>query len=275
MSEEFRDIYYHQPFHDDVQSSAGENSSTYTQNLQMLDPSSYMDHFLHGSTDQNALSRAFGLTPSTSEPPVVDGGDSNKSKKENQHKECLEDHGDNSSKKEAKAKKKGEKNKQREPRFAFMTKSEVDLLEDGYRWRKYGQKAVKNSPYPRSYYRCTTQKCSVKKRVERSFQDPSTVITTYEGQHNHLVPATLRGNVGGIFPTSMLTPSLQLEGGTSFHAQLLQLHQMTNNHLYNYGSANNVYDQQNLTTLHQPQLPDSEYGLLQDMIPSFFPKHEP
>lgn len=30
-----------------------------------------------------------------------------------------------------------------------MTKSDVDHLEDGYRWRKYGQKAVKNSPYPR------------------------------------------------------------------------------------------------------------------------------
>ena len=48
----------------------------------------------------------------------------------------------------AKNNKKGEK-KQKEPRFAFMTKSEVDHLEDGYRWRKYGQKAVKNSPYPR------------------------------------------------------------------------------------------------------------------------------
>lgn len=30
-----------------------------------------------------------------------------------------------------------------------MTKSEIDHLDDGYRWRKYGQKAVKNSPYPR------------------------------------------------------------------------------------------------------------------------------
>lgn len=46
------------------------------------------------------------------------------------------------------AKKKAER-KQKEPRFAFVTKSEVDHLEDGYRWRKYGQKAVKNSPYPR------------------------------------------------------------------------------------------------------------------------------
>lgn len=37
----------------------------------------------------------------------------------------------------------------REPRFAFMTKSEVDHLDDGFRWRKYGQKAVKNAPFPR------------------------------------------------------------------------------------------------------------------------------
>uniref|UniRef100_A0A0E0L685 WRKY domain-containing protein n=1 Tax=Oryza punctata TaxID=4537 RepID=A0A0E0L685_ORYPU len=85
--------------------------------------------------------------------------------------------------------KKGEK-KEREPRVAFMTKSEVDHLEDGYRWRKYGQKAVKNSSYPRSYYRCTAPRCGVKKRVERSEQDPSMVITTYEGQHTHPSPVS-------------------------------------------------------------------------------------
>ncbi|CAD6230458.1 unnamed protein product [Miscanthus lutarioriparius] len=103
-----------------------------------------------------------------------------------------------------KGKGKGEK-RQRLPRFAFMTKSEVDHLEDGYRWRKYGQKAVKNSPYPRSYYRCTTQKCPVKKRVERSYQDPAVVITTYEGKHTHPIPATLRGS------THLL--AAQLHGG--------------------------------------------------------------
>lgn len=37
----------------------------------------------------------------------------------------------------------------------------------------------------RSYYRCTNSKCTVKKRVERSSNDPSVVITTYEGQHCH------------------------------------------------------------------------------------------
>nr|XP_011463029.1 PREDICTED: probable WRKY transcription factor 57 isoform X2 [Fragaria vesca subsp. vesca] len=93
-------------------------------------------------------------------------------------------------------KKKGQK-RIRQPRFAFMTKSEVDHLEDGYRWRKYGQKAVKNSPYPRSYYRCTNSKCTVKKRVERSSEDPTTVITTYEGQHCHHTVSFPRGSGSG------------------------------------------------------------------------------
>ncbi|KAJ0241324.1 WRKY transcription factor 57 [Hirschfeldia incana] len=83
----------------------------------------------------------------------------------------------------------------RQPRFAFMTKSDVDNLEDGYRWRKYGQKAVKNSPFPRSYYRCTNSRCTVKKRVERSSEDPSTVITTYEGQHCHQTIGFPRGGI--------------------------------------------------------------------------------
>ncbi|OEL31968.1 putative WRKY transcription factor 57 [Dichanthelium oligosanthes] len=85
----------------------------------------------------------------------------------------------------------------RQPRFAFMTKSEIDHLEDGYRWRKYGQKAVKNSPFPRSYYRCTNSKCTVKKRVERSSADPSVVITTYEGQHCHHIGSLFQRGGGG------------------------------------------------------------------------------
>nr|XP_009412861.2 PREDICTED: probable WRKY transcription factor 48 isoform X2 [Musa acuminata subsp. malaccensis] len=91
-----------------------------------------------------------------------------------------------------KKKKKGQK-PQKEPRFAFETRSEVDHLDDGYRWRKYGQKAVKNSRFPRSYYRCTSATCGVKKRVERSSDDPAVVVTTYEGQHNHPSPVVPRG----------------------------------------------------------------------------------
>jgi hypothetical protein len=47
-----------------------------------------------------------------------------------------------------KPKQKGPK-RVREPRFAIQTRSEVEIMEDGFKWRKYGQKAVKNSPNPR------------------------------------------------------------------------------------------------------------------------------
>ncbi|KAK4417912.1 putative WRKY transcription factor 75 [Sesamum alatum] len=83
-------------------------------------------------------------------------------------------------------KKKGE-NKIRKPRFAFKTRSQVDILDDGYRWRKYGQKAVKNNNFPRSYYRCTHVGCNVKKQVQRLSTDASIVVTTYEGMHTHPV----------------------------------------------------------------------------------------
>lgn len=73
----------------------------------------------------------------------------------------------------------------RRPRYAFQTRSQVDILDDGYRWRKYGQKSVKNNLYPRSYYRCTHQTCNVKKQVQRLSRDPEIVVTTYEGIHMH------------------------------------------------------------------------------------------
>ncbi|KAK8685425.1 hypothetical protein V6N13_041426 [Hibiscus sabdariffa] len=59
------------------------------------------------------------------------------------------------------------------------------MADDGYKWRKYGQKWIKNSPNPRSYYKCTNPRCSAKKLVERSKDDPDTLIITYEGFHLH------------------------------------------------------------------------------------------
>nr|XP_043627747.1 probable WRKY transcription factor 20 isoform X2 [Erigeron canadensis] len=76
----------------------------------------------------------------------------------------------------------------REPRVVVQTTSEVDILDDGYRWRKYGQKVVRGNPNPRSYYKCTSAGCTVRKHVERASHDPKAVITAYEGKHNHDVP---------------------------------------------------------------------------------------
>ncbi|KAI3903089.1 hypothetical protein MKW92_007340 [Papaver armeniacum] len=80
-----------------------------------------------------------------------------------------------------------QKKKAKKHRFAFQTRSQVDILDDGYRWRKYGQKAVKNNQNPRSYYRCTHQGCNVKKQVQRLSKDESIVVTTYEGMHTHQI----------------------------------------------------------------------------------------
>lgn len=46
----------------------------------------------------------------------------------------------------------GKKKKNVPQRVAFHTRSEEDILDDGYKWRKYGQKSVKNSVHPR--YNC-------------------------------------------------------------------------------------------------------------------------
>ncbi|KAF4375633.1 hypothetical protein CsatB_030211 [Cannabis sativa] len=83
----------------------------------------------------------------------------------------------------------------REPRVVVQTTSDIDILDDGYRWRKYGQKVVKGNPNPRSYYKCTNPGCPVRKHVERASHDLRAVITTYEGKHNHDVPAA-RGSGG-------------------------------------------------------------------------------
>ncbi|XP_047306822.1 probable WRKY transcription factor 60 [Impatiens glandulifera] len=62
-------------------------------------------------------------------------------------------------------------------------------IEDGYQWRKYGQKVTRDNPSPRAYYKCSfAPNCPVKKKVQRSLDDPSLLVANYEGKHNHDPP---------------------------------------------------------------------------------------
>ncbi|EOX95753.1 hypothetical protein QUC31_005197 [Theobroma cacao] len=59
-------------------------------------------------------------------------------------------------------------------------------LDDGYCWRKYGQKDILGSNFPRGYYRCThrhSQGCLATKQVQRSDEDPTIFEVKYRGRH--------------------------------------------------------------------------------------------
>ncbi|KAL4576057.1 hypothetical protein LXL04_012145 [Taraxacum kok-saghyz] len=65
--------------------------------------------------------------------------------------------------------------------------------EDGYTWRKYGQKEILGSRFPRGYFRCTHQKlynCPAKKQVQKLDNDPNTFEVTYRGDHTCTMSAT-------------------------------------------------------------------------------------
>ncbi|XP_075474893.1 WRKY transcription factor 22-like [Primulina tabacum] len=85
--------------------------------------------------------------------------------------------------------------------------SAESLSSDTWSWRKYGQKPIKGSPYPRGYYKCSTLKdCMARKQVERNRSDPGMFIVTYTAEHNHPLP-TQRNSLAGIARQKPTTPS--------------------------------------------------------------------
>ncbi|XP_057778452.1 WRKY DNA-binding transcription factor 70 isoform X2 [Salvia miltiorrhiza] len=67
---------------------------------------------------------------------------------------------------------------------SWVTRSPT--IEDNYAWRKYGQKTIMNSEYPRSYFRCTHKQegCKALKQVQRIKGDEIMYQTTYLNHHS-------------------------------------------------------------------------------------------
>ncbi|KAI7748207.1 hypothetical protein M8C21_002916 [Ambrosia artemisiifolia] len=66
------------------------------------------------------------------------------------------------------------------------TKFTYTLTDDGYAWRKYGQKTILNSIHQRNYFRCShkfEQGCQATKQVQKIDDEPSKYKITYIGVH--------------------------------------------------------------------------------------------
>ncbi|XP_062213445.1 transcription factor WRKY45-2-like [Phragmites australis] len=69
--------------------------------------------------------------------------------------------------------------------------SKVDTLaphNDGHQWRKYGEKKINNTNFPRYYYRCTykdNMNCPATKQVQqKDHSDPPLYAVTYYNEHS-------------------------------------------------------------------------------------------
>ncbi|XP_076909686.1 putative WRKY transcription factor 17 [Bidens hawaiensis] len=75
----------------------------------------------------------------------------------------------------------------REVRRIPIIGSKVESIPaDDYSWKKYGEKKVDGSPFPRVYYKCNSVKgCPARKCVELALTDSKMLIVTYAREHTH------------------------------------------------------------------------------------------
>ncbi|KAK7337528.1 hypothetical protein VNO77_18107 [Canavalia gladiata] len=128
------------------------------------------------------------------------------------------------------------------------------LPSDFWSWRKYGQKPIKGSPYPRGYYRCSTSKgCSAKKQVERCRTDASMLIITYTSTHNHPGPATIPTTNSTQQPNETETePTQDLSATSKEEDQEEQVEEQRNDNKASIKSSDESTNEENFHYLQSP-----------------------
>ncbi|KAF8049077.1 hypothetical protein N665_2301s0010 [Sinapis alba] len=103
-------------------------------------------------------------------------------------------------------------------------------LDDGFSWRKYGQKDILGAKFPRGYHRCTYRKsqgCEATKQVQRSNQDPMLFEIIYRGIHS----CSQASNVGLTIPVQVLEPNQTQE---QENLEIVKTSLDTGHHNYNH-----------------------------------------
>ncbi|XP_039131453.1 probable WRKY transcription factor 4 [Dioscorea cayenensis subsp. rotundata] len=81
---------------------------------------------------------------------------------------------------------------ERENQTQSSEANQPQVPEDGYEWKKYGQKFIRGIGQNRSYFKCKNKRCGVIKRIEwpRSHPDRLRVIYVGGREHTHPPPST-------------------------------------------------------------------------------------
>ncbi|XP_076931023.1 WRKY transcription factor 22-like [Bidens hawaiensis] len=97
--------------------------------------------------------------------------------------------------------------------------TQEELCSDTWAWRKYGQKPIKGSPFPRNYYKCSTTKaCEARKQVEQSHMDPTIFIVSYSGEHIHPPPTHRSPLAGSTRSTKFAMPNMPTISDDATHS---------------------------------------------------------
>ncbi|MED6213800.1 WRKY Transcription Factor [Stylosanthes scabra] len=151
-------------------------------------------------------------------------------------------------------------------------------LDDGYSWRKYGQKDILGATYPRGYYRCThrnVQGCMATKQVQRSDEDPNVFEITYRGSHTCTLASSSSNNINASLLASTTSPNnnnvlqsldqqQQQQQSPMMNELLLNLRAglrvQTENLDFNFPNSNHVFSSQTPPPQpHQPMLADNNF----------------
>ncbi|XP_050216585.1 probable WRKY transcription factor 17 [Mercurialis annua] len=153
-----------------------------------------------GSVSNGKQGSSIFLPPAVSggKPPLSSGPYSKKRCHEHDHSDDLSGKFSGSASGKCHCSKRRKNRVKKTIRVPAISSKIADIPPDEFSWRKYGQKPIKGSPYPRGYYKCSTVRgCPARKHVERATDDPAMLIVTYEGEHRHSQPVAIHDNMSG------------------------------------------------------------------------------